>query len=255
MKKNQIVNMMIAGIFLIISMLTPSSARTYSDQKYDINVSSYAEEAFKIDIVNHALANQKTAYSPDNIMITTTSPDKSIQPAPESLETVKESSEGLKKSDIIEVPKEIIQESAPQTPEEAESAKETILASIEEPAEPSEPIIISTEPEPVEPTSYELAEDSVEPLVSDELEPPATNIPPEPEPIEVVEVEIEVNEFDCMDEEAFSDPNNEDNDHGDCPKCGRHLWTNWDQTGCFTFLSDTTCDCGIFVEAGECHHH
>ena len=245
MKKNQIVNMMIAGIFLIISMLTPSSARTYSDQKDDINVSPYAEEAFKFDIVNHALANQKTAYSPDNIMITTTNPDKSIQPAPESLETVKEPSVGLKKSDIIEAPKEIIQESAPQTPEEAESAKETILASIEDP----------TEPEPGEPISYELAEDSVEPLVSDELEPPATNIPPEPEPIEVVEVEIEVNEFDCMDEEAFSDPNNEDNDHGDCPKCGRHLWNNWDQTGCFTFLSDTICDCGIFVEAGECHHH
>ena len=44
-------------------------------------------------------------------------------------------------------------------------------------------------------------------------------------------------------------------DFGDCPKCGRKLWTSSYPTGCFTFLVDTVCDCGVLVHAMECHHH
>lgn len=47
----------------------------------------------------------------------------------------------------------------------------------------------------------------------------------------------------------------ETEDYGYCPYCGLRIWTSWYPTGCFTFLVDSTCDCGAFVEAGECHHH
>ncbi len=48
-------------------------------------------------------------------------------------------------------------------------------------------------------------------------------------------------------------PDTEDYDF--CPKCGIRLWTTWYPTGCFTFLEDTVCDCGVLVHAMECHHH
>ena len=92
-----------------------------------------------------------------------------------------------------------------------------------------------TDSNPVEPTPYE----------------PEITTPKPSEPIKSEQAEY----IPTPDEEDYSNPEHEENDHGDCPKCGRHLWTYWDQTGCFTFLDDTTCDCGEFVEAGECHHH
>ncbi len=49
--------------------------------------------------------------------------------------------------------------------------------------------------------------------------------------------------------------NPEVEDHGFCPKCGRRVWTTWYTTGCFTFLRDTVCECGVLVHAMECHHH
>lgn len=44
-------------------------------------------------------------------------------------------------------------------------------------------------------------------------------------------------------------------DYGKCPKCGLGLWTSTNPHGCFTFLTDTKCDCGEYVLAMECHHH
>ncbi len=44
-------------------------------------------------------------------------------------------------------------------------------------------------------------------------------------------------------------------DYGFCPKCGRRLWTSWYPSGCFTYLVDTVCECGVLVHAMECHHH
>lgn len=40
-----------------------------------------------------------------------------------------------------------------------------------------------------------------------------------------------------------------------CPKCGREMWSPDNPTGCFSFLQDTTCECGEFVEGNTCHHH
>lgn len=83
---------------------------------------------------------------------------------------------------------------------------------------------------------------------------PEETKPTEPKPTEPPQPETpEYNENPGASD--LKDPNHEDNDHGACPKCGRNLWTYWDQTGCFTFLVDSTCDCGVFVKAGECHHH
>lgn len=47
----------------------------------------------------------------------------------------------------------------------------------------------------------------------------------------------------------------ETEDYGFCPYCGIRIWTTWYPSGCFTFLEDTVCDCGVLVHAWECHHH
>lgn len=47
----------------------------------------------------------------------------------------------------------------------------------------------------------------------------------------------------------------ETEDYGFCPYCGRRIWTSWYPEGCFTFLVDSVCDCGVLVKAGECHYH
>lgn len=47
----------------------------------------------------------------------------------------------------------------------------------------------------------------------------------------------------------------ENEDYGYCPVCGIRLWTSWYPQGCFTYLVDTVCECGVLVHAMECHHH
>ena len=47
----------------------------------------------------------------------------------------------------------------------------------------------------------------------------------------------------------------ETEDYGFCPGCGLRYWTTWYPSGCFSFLEDTVCECGVLVHAMECHHH
>lgn len=77
-----------------------------------------------------------------------------------------------------------------------------------------------------------------------EVEPSVPETPPEPSTD---------NDTETGSSNGVGTPETED--YGFCPYCGRRIWTSWYPTGCFTFLVDSVCDCGQFVEAGECHHH
>lgn len=47
----------------------------------------------------------------------------------------------------------------------------------------------------------------------------------------------------------------ETEDYGFCSQCDRRFLTSWYPEGCFTYLVDTVCECGVLVHAMECHHH
>lgn len=132
---------------------------------------------------------------------------------------------------------------------EATKPKETTQATTQQTEIPME----STKPAETKPSetsaTTQPTETSQTTTASQETSPPATQAPETNPPETTKPAETEPPKQDI----PSGGSGNED--YGVCPDCGRRFWTSSNPTGCFSYMTDTVCECGVLVRAMECHHH